>query len=108
RRPYSALIPTPARSPLFPYTTLFRSKLAQSPRVSHFACAGTRVRRIGGVGRFGRSGANRSVVGRPPDAGTDGESLEPYVGKSGVDRKSTRLNSSHVSISYAVFRLKKK
>src|SRR2546422_5254648 len=77
------MIRRPPRSTLFPYTTLFRSRL---PRV-HRGPAGARGRRPPpGVGR-GRDG--------------DGH-------RNGVDRKSTRLNSSHGYISYAVFCLKKK
>src|ERR671922_871071 len=72
------MIRRPPRSTLFPYTTLFRS---QAP-----AAAGA------------RRGA-RDLLGR---SGT----LSPLVGL--VDRKSTRLNSSHQIISYAVFCLKKK
>src|SRR5438067_6122619 len=80
----------PPRSTLFPYTTLFRS-VAQ--RLAH-------EREL------------RLVVARHRDArGVDlgearvGEQRPLAVGQ---DRKSTRLNSSHVSISYAVFCLKKK
>src|SRR5215510_16186341 len=72
------MIRRPPRSTLFPYTTLFRSWRSWSARLS---------RRAGGS----RRGANgRSRPTRRPD------------------RKSTRLNSSHVAISYAVFCLKKK
>src|SRR5215813_15045079 len=74
------MIRRPPRSTLFPYTTLFRSR------------AGPPARR-GGAGPC-RPGA----VARRPRA----------AGAAGRDRKSTRLNSSHVRISYAVFCLKKK
>src|SRR5438067_3349112 len=77
------MIRRPPRSTLFPYTTLFRSR-----RAAH------RNR-----GRPGR------VLDRGPDRGRGhGDHRVPR----GLDRKSTRLNSSHVSISYAVFCLKKK
>src|SRR5690349_22190715 len=75
---FFSLIPPPPRSTLFPYTTLFRSGGTNGP----LGCVG------GGL--FG-------------GAGDDG-----LYGASGEDRKSTRLNSSHVEISYAVFCLKKK
>src|SRR5437870_10843275 len=80
----------PPRSPLFPYTTLFRSRLAA---------------RLGAVP--GRRGERRRVRLRRVHGGRDGaEALVRPAG--GLDRKSTRLNSSHVAISYAVFCLKKK
>src|SRR5207245_9637519 len=75
------LIRLPPRSTLFPYTTLFRSYLTLD-----LACR--RQRRLG----FSIPSSRQN----PPGAG------------SGLDRKSTRLNSSHGSISYAVFCLKKK
>src|SRR5690349_22895760 len=77
------MIRRPPRSTLFPYTTLFRSR-ARAAR--------DRARR---VPDRGEPRARRSTQG--------GERVRP-----GEDRKSTRLNSSHVEISYAVFCLKKK
>src|SRR5438552_5677398 len=81
------------RSTLFPYTTLFRSH----PR-STASRAPVPPARGGGVGRRRRDGAAppRAPAGRPP-------APRPLQ-----DRKSTRLNSSHQIISYAVFCLKKK
>src|SRR5690348_17679538 len=82
---------------LFPYTTLFRSVRVRRP-------AGTPVRVVeplpARAGRGRRDGSARLLYDRVGDrrAGQD------VVG----DRKSTRLNSSHPSISYAVFCLKKK
>src|SRR5256885_5124216 len=82
------MIRRPPRSTLFPYTTLFRSRHAVPAR----PLDGVRVDgHVAGV-RYLEAGA-RHVV--------DGVHLE-------VDRKSTRLNSSHLVISYAVFCLKKK
>src|SRR5438034_8086763 len=75
------LIRRPPRSTLFPYTTLFRS-LRRGPRLPH-----PRGRDL-----------------RRPDARRRGQ---PRAVR-GADRKSTRLNSSHTVISYAVFCLKKK
>src|SRR5437868_12274768 len=80
------MLPPPPRSTLFPYTTLFRSHLAQ--RVEH--------RR-----------ADVADHGRPRRAQRE-QADEHHDRAVKVDRKSTRLNSSHVSISYAVFCLKKK
>src|SRR2546426_2169010 len=84
------MIRRPPRSTLFPYTTLFRSRLA------------------------GRDGA---AVLRPergereadrPEIGARVERVAELLEENRLDRKSTRLNSSHLVISYAVFCLKKK
>src|SRR3712207_7762549 len=77
------MIRRPPRSTLFPYTTLFRSGL-----------------------RRGRPAVRRGALRLDPAAGGRDD-----VGGGGarlLDRKSTRLNSSHANISYAVFCLKKK
>src|SRR5690349_23726060 len=79
------MIRRPPRSTLFPYTTLFRSHRQQLHRGRRLHPARP------GAGRAGR------VRDRPAAAE-----------HAGLDRKSTRLNSSHVEISYAVFCLKKK
>src|SRR5207302_8391891 len=81
----SVLTPRPPSSTLFPYTTLFRSRDRCGPR--------RRATRAGAVRSRRRAPPARA---RPPRDGDD------------ADRKSTRLNSSHVKISYAVFCLKKK
>src|SRR2546427_2271262 len=83
------MIRRPPRSTLFPYTTLFRSMIAM----------------LGAKG----GGAPGGLV----TLDNDGKFLEArpapdYMYDVGVDRKSTRLNSSHSQISYAVFCLKKK
>src|SRR5437868_9189862 len=75
------MIPPPPTSTLFPYTTLFRSHLLQR---------GANTIEIA---------LDRDVIGRD---------LLSFGIEEHEDRKSTRLNSSHVSISYAVFCLKKK
>src|SRR2546427_4380744 len=85
------MIRRPPRSTLFPYTTLFRS----GPRV-HPAARG----QDGGAGAAGLEGEDRLRGGVEARAAVD----RPQ----GRDRKSTRLNSSHSQISYAVFCLKKK
>src|SRR2546421_2385110 len=85
------MIRRPPRSTLFPYTTLFRSEFSRSPR------------RIGPPsGRRRRPFPARS---RWPGAC---RANLPSPNEGGVNRKSTRLNSSHDQISYAVFCLKKK
>src|SRR3712207_8937681 len=85
------MIRRPPRSTLFPYTTLFRSPAGRGHPAT--ATAGGRAagagRRAGGRGRHGPRRRNGGGEGRS-------------------DRKSTRLNSSHANISYAVFCLKKK
>src|SRR5438445_7828712 len=83
------MIQRPPRSTLFPYTTLFRSRTAEDdcrcqPAGSSRAPASLRRRATGVC-----AGSSRAAW-------------------PGVDRKSTRLNSSHANISYAVFCLKKK
>src|SRR5437588_3552487 len=83
------MIRRPPRSTLFPYTTLFRS--GADPAVER---AGARDRRRGA----------RPDPALPRHAGGSG-AARPDAGR---DRKSTRLNSSHTVISYAVFCLKKK
>src|SRR5258705_866280 len=81
------MIRRPPRSPLFPYTTLFRSRR----RLATAGAARGQPER-----RAVRRSANRRAAGRA------------LPGGAGRDRKSTRLNSSHLGISYAVFCLKKK
>src|SRR2546430_9949720 len=76
------MIRRPPRSTLFPYTTLFRSIV----------------------------GEKKDAEGRAPasDVGRAGPAWKRVCRSDEVDRKSTRLNSSHSQISYAVFCLKKK
>src|SRR5438034_5144540 len=82
------MIRRPPRSTLFPYTTLFRSHAPQVHSNQH---------------RGNRDGERRGDAQQPgPEAKVDGG------GRRRRDRKSTRLNSSHTVISYAVFCLKKK
>src|SRR3712207_8433178 len=92
------MIRRPPRSTLVPYTTLFRSAGARTRAPGPTGpAAARRCRRARLVGRVGDRAAEGVVALRPPDA----------VGAVLVDRKSTRLNSSHANISYAVFCLKK-
>src|SRR3712207_7865443 len=89
----------PPRSTLFPYTTLFRSESADADVTNQFLEGGyTGMRLL--VEGLKRTGANLT---RDRLKGTL-DSLKIDLG----DRKSTRLNSSHANISYAVFCLKKK
>src|SRR2546430_11291617 len=76
------MIRRPPRSTLFPYTTLFRSEVEAARRVAERVARGRRIVDVWC--------ADDPIVGAPED------------------RKSTRLNSSHSQISYAVFCLKKK
>src|SRR2546422_3125410 len=85
------MIRRPPRSTLFPYTTLFRSPTAPA----------------------GPAGPARRPAGERPDSVKSAPWSPPpllaaQVGEPTTDRKSTRLNSSHGYISYAVFCLKKK
>src|SRR2546429_5606347 len=86
------MIRRPPRSTLFPYTTLFRS-LGEGADVDRFGdvAVESRTERPLAVARHGMRG--------------EGDHLPRVVA---LDRKSTRLNSSHGYISYAVFCLKKK
>src|SRR5438132_6955130 len=79
------MIRRPPTSTLFPYTTLFRSRAALD-------------RAVRGAGRDARL----------PRVGRGGSAAPGGRRAGGADRKSTRLNSSHTVISYAVFCLKKK
>src|SRR3712207_8894634 len=97
------MIRRPPRSTLFPYTTLFRSKekLQRGDIVVFYSkeLDKTLIKRL-----IGLPGDN-IVVDIDGRVHINGQEIdEKYV----VDRKSTRLNSSHANISYAVFCLKKK
>src|SRR5688572_32340758 len=94
------MIRRPPRSTLFPYTTLFRSSRHRAGRnFVGFLCSAT--------GNKQKSDSTRDQCLH--DAAPYRESTGIYVGTPRVvDRKSTRLNSSHSQISYAVFCLKKK
>src|SRR5688572_32022252 len=86
------MIRRPPRSTLFPYTTLFRSRGLETLRHSR----GLAARRERAVVRGERRGRRRGSAARSRTLAAK------------LDRKSTRLNSSHSQISYAVFCLKKK
>src|SRR3712207_7128299 len=93
------MIRRPPRSTLFPYTTLFRSRPCRE--------------RLPARGES-RAGPPQLAVRHPPGdldvLGPEAQDVRDHEDAIGglVDRKSTRLNSSHANISYAVFCLKKK
>src|SRR2546426_1390665 len=89
------MIRRPPRSTLFPYTTLFRSAPALGSRYAGVTVAGIAV---------AGDGAGRPALDPKGNLGLPPTRLSGRV----QDRKSTRLNSSHLVISYAVFCLKKK
>src|SRR5688572_32247438 len=97
------MIRRPPRSTLFPYTTLFRSKEGREG--------------FPGRGQFARRKCKRGISKVPAQIVATGHrfTYREFPGTCGkgnsreqLDRKSTRLNSSHSQISYAVFCLKKK
>src|SRR5690606_41547998 len=99
--------PPPPSSPLFPYTTLFRSESA---------CGDASIK-TGFVDELAYQVFNipvvlRCCIAQCKDEINQGAALVDYVAlvvfDEFINRKSTRLNSSHVKISYAVFCLKKK
>src|SRR3712207_8468153 len=94
------MIRRPPRSTLFPYTTLFRSPIQPEPDPVPVRDGDVTDRRVGGQGAFDGPDGDAGGGGRQ-DARDEG-------GQNALDRKSTRLNSSHANISYAVFCLKKK
>src|SRR3712207_8103140 len=87
------MIRRPPRSTLFPYTTLFRSHVARVVDVDH-------------AERRHHARAAHAVGAR--EAHVQPLEVRVPLGVARPDRKSTRLNSSHANISYAVFCLKKK
>src|SRR5690606_40083227 len=97
----------PPRSPLFPYTTLFRSRqrahLLGARHAEAVRLSGAARRRLAAFAfavwrrRHARINRRPAALGRPLDAASRLHS------RRREDRKSTRLNSSHVKISYAVF-----
>src|SRR5699024_12092435 len=94
----------PRESTLFPYTTLFRSE--QTAKIAVLVSGGgTNLQALIDAQSQGvlKSGKIALVISNHRDA-----YALTRAENAGIDRKSTRLNSSHVSISYAVFCLKKK
>src|SRR5207249_12137331 len=102
-----ATTPTPPHSTRFPYTTLFRSRSGQREPACHSSIEAVEVQAQTRFG-LGRGDPLEQVAtghAHPYERPHDGIAHEPrLVGEHrDRDRKSTRLNSSHVSISYAVF-----
>src|SRR3712207_8113019 len=96
------MIRRPPRSTLFPYTTLFRSQaLAGDDQVFAEGRDGGQE----GAGFAGEVLVGGGLAGLVEDAQVHGPCVQVHAA---IDRKSTRLNSSHANISYAVFCLKKK
>src|SRR3712207_6867246 len=102
------MIRRPPRSTLFPYTTLFRSagwltvvRFGIAAPLLLLAARPAQVRRALTPGVAGAGGARLRPRHRPAERGHRAHERDPR------DRKSTRLNSSHANISYAVFCLKK-
>src|SRR3712207_8756016 len=87
------MIRRPPRSTLFPYTTLFRSVLTLADVIELARCRSTADRQVRVL----------AELKHPEWCEAQGMEMSELV-----DRKSTRLNSSHANISYAVFCLKKK
>src|SRR3712207_8922495 len=91
------MIRRPPRSTLFPYTTLFRSEALDLIEKDIDGCAEA-------LAKLARKHRDTAMVGR-----SNLQQAVPITfGYKMADRKSTRLNSSHANISYAVFCFKKK
>src|SRR5262245_63597761 len=93
--------PQPPRSPLFPYTTLFRSGAQDMNGLAETADLAQQAAALAPTGGRALGAANRELP-------TPADPVARLWQATTTDRKSTRLNSSHLGISYAVFCLKKK
>src|SRR5699024_12441576 len=92
---FSSILHSPTISTLFPYTTLFRSNAFK-------VIKSLNPKPIGGINEEAVNFVTPDIIVKYD------EEIKSYLTIISGDRKSTRLNSSHVSISYAVFCLKKK
>src|SRR3712207_7052512 len=102
------MIRRPPRSTLFPYTTLFRSPLPEQAHRQHQGRGGDgHAQPDQGEGGQFVHGQGVEEERAAPERG-ESEQHGPFPSAHRRDRKSTRLNSSHANISYAVFCLKKK
>src|SRR5438445_7952373 len=98
------MIPRPPLSTLFPYTMLFRSSFSLDQRLQVKVRRRGQIQRLDNLVSFTTGGSYNFLwreLGLEHPFSTLGSSMF-------IDRKSTRLNSSHANISYAVFCLKKK
>src|SRR3712207_8113847 len=101
------MIRRPPRSTLFPYTTLFRSALVAGLLQGDAGDAPRSVAADDDLVALGQVGRAEHVL-RALDERVGGLARHDHDDLTVLDRKSTRLNSSHANISYAVFCLKKK
>src|SRR5690554_7074240 len=102
------MIRRPPRSTLFPYTTLFRSAYSygtENPMLAIEKISATTLRNIIGDLDLDQTLTSRDLINTKMRLILD-EATDPWGIKVNRDRKSTRLNSSHVRISYAVICLK--
>src|SRR5690606_41435929 len=102
--PFVLLRRRPPRSIRLPYTTLFRSDIGAGPARMQADKAASGIDNVFPGALAAREGAREVRFHWPSQPWVRGS----YACYAPSDRKSTRLNSSHVKISYAVFRLKKK
>src|SRR3712207_7177539 len=102
------MIRRPPRSTLFPYTTLFRSCDQAARGELPLSFLRDELRDLDDWKRRARRQLNELLHYDPPPCDPKAEVVERAKADGYVDRKSTRLNSSHANISYAVFWLKKK
>src|SRR3712207_6929692 len=96
------MIRRPPRSTLFPYTTLFRSSFCDGVTCRLRSALVNQPVSNDRLRWFGRRNHQQCAIGVAQHADRGGAEMHE------ADRKSTRLNSSHANISYAVFCLKKK
>src|SRR3712207_8663448 len=100
------MIRRPPRSTLFPYTTLFRSREPGLERLAHRVAARPEQQVLRGLHGDGAGAARALPVPPGLDLAAQGREVEARGLRAEavvLDRKSTRLNSSHANISYAVF-----
>src|SRR5207249_12047413 len=105
---FFSTFPHPPRPTLFPYTTLFRSRAREFPARRPTTAARCKASRRTVSPRWWCASRRPALTLSRLVDGQRAAAIRPSVERRDGDRKSTRLNSSHVSISYAVFCLKKK
>src|SRR3712207_8304848 len=101
------MIRRPPRSTLFPYTTLFRSVKSYKRQHGSINSKGVRKKTTNDSGHVKKKQSN-GIRNKANSNVTHEKVASPLKWYQRIDRKSTRLNSSHANISYAVFCLKKK